>query len=123
MMETQLSLPLPWSDVQAQLERAFLFVGLNSVQSFDLQSARESLLDPELCPCSHHETAQCTCQYIVYIVRQEGQPSISLEVHGYDDRTYVSIAPPSDGIIDKGALNLVRLAMDQLAHVHDPPSE
>lgn len=122
MMETLLSLPLPWSDVQALLRRALEEVGLMAVKSFDLQSARESLLDPELCPCPYHTTSQCTCQYIVYIVRQEGQPSISLEVHGYDDRTYVSIAPPSDGIIDKGTLNLVRLAMDQLTHVHDPPS-
>jgi hypothetical protein len=122
MMETLLSLPLPWSDVQALLRRALEEVGLMAVQSFDLQSARESLLDPELCPCSYHGTSQCTCQYIIYIVRQEGQTPISLEVHGYDERTNISLAPPSDGIIDKGTLNLVRLAMDQLALVHDPPS-
>ena len=122
MMETLLSLPLPWSEVQALLRRSLEEVGLIAVQSFDLQSARESLLDPELCPCSYHETSQCTCQYVVYIVRQEGRRPISLEIHGYDDRTYVSMVPPSDGIIDKGTMNLVQLAMDQLALVHDPPS-
>ena len=121
-MVTLLTLPLPWSDVQPLLRRALEDVGLIAVQSFDLQSARESLLEPELCPCPNHGTSQCTCQYIVYIVHQEGQPPISLEVHGYDDRTNVSLAPPSDGIIDKGTMNLVRLVMDQLALVHDPPS-
>ena len=121
-METLLSLPLPWSDVQPLLRRALEDVGLIAVQSFDLQSARESLLDPELCPCPYHGTSQCTCQYIVYIVRQEGQPPISLEVHGYDDRTNVSLAPPSDGIIDECTMNLVRLAMDHLALIQDPPS-
>lgn len=122
MMETLLSLPLPWSDVQAQLERAFSVVGLNSVQSFDLQSARESLLDPELCPCPYHTTSQCTCQYIVFIVRQKGKTPISLEVHGYDDRTYVSLVPTTGTIIDEGTMNLVRLAMDQVALVQDSPS-
>ncbi len=122
MMETLLSLPLPWSDVQAQLERAFLVVGLNSVQSFNLQSARESLLDPELCPCPYHTTSQCTCQYIVFIVRQKGKTPISLEVHGYDDRTYVSLVPTTGTIIDEGTMNLVRLAMDQVALMQDSPS-
>ncbi|MEE8120119.1 MAG: hypothetical protein V3T55_01235 [Anaerolineales bacterium] len=117
-----LTLPLPWSTVQPLLRRALEEVGLVAVQSFDLQSARESLLAPERCPCPYHGTSQCTCQYIVYIVRQEGQPPISLEVHGYDDRTQVSLAPPSDGIIDESTMNLVRLALDQLARVHDPPS-
>lgn len=117
-----LNLPLPWPDVQPLLRQALEEVGLAAVQSFDLQSARDSLLDPELCPCPFHGTSQCTCQYIVYIVRQGGQPPISLEVHGFDDRTYVSLAPPSDGIIDEGTMNLVRLAMRQLALVHGPPS-
>ncbi|TET35988.1 MAG: hypothetical protein E3J69_04395 [Anaerolineales bacterium] len=120
-MVTLLTLPLPWSDVQPLLRRALEEVGLIAVQSFDLQSARGSLLDPELCPCPNHGTSHCTCQYIVYIVRQEGQPPISLEVHGYDDGTNVSLAPPSDGIIDESTMKLVRLAMDQLALVHDPP--
>lgn len=122
MMETLLSLPLPWSDVQAQLERAFSVVGLDSVQSFDLQSARESLLDPELCPCPYHTTTQCTCQYIVFIVRQKGKTPISLEVHGYDDSTYVSLVPTTGTNIDEGTMNLVRLAMDQVALAQESPS-
>jgi len=122
MMETLLSLPLPWSDVQAQLERAFSVVGLDSVQSFDLQSARESLLDPELCPCPYHTTTQCTCQYIVFIVRQKRKTPISLEVHSYDDSTYVSLVPTTGTNIDDGTMNLVRLAMDQVALMQESPS-
>ena len=121
-MVALLTLPHPWPDVQALLMRTLENAGLIPVQSFDLQSARESLVDPELCPCPSHGKSQCTCQYVVYIVRQEGCSPISLVVHGYDDSTYISQVPPSNGVVDKDTMNLVQLAMSQLALIDNPPS-
>lgn len=112
----------PWPDVLTHLEGALTDVGLDTVQSFELHSARESLLHPELCSCPYHQTTQCSCQYIILIVQQDGHTPFSLEIHGYGDKTFVTLVQPTDGVVDTSAINLVRHAIDQLALVGNPHS-
>lgn len=82
---------LPWSQAVERLEIHFAESGFRVVRSFDLQLARESLRDPASCPCPHHGTDHCTCQYLVYLLYVGGQDPITLVVHGYDNRTEISI--------------------------------
>ncbi|NIS81049.1 MAG: hypothetical protein GTO14_12765 [Anaerolineales bacterium] len=121
-METLLTLSLPWRDVLAQLERVLADVGLEVVQSFNLQSARNSFQDPDLFPCPDHGTSQCACQYMVLLVQQEGLAPLTLEIHGHDDETYISLVHTSSGLMDDGVKDLVQRAIDKLALVYDSPS-
>jgi hypothetical protein len=118
-MTSKIKLPIPWSEAKVLLSGSLEEVGLTSTRSFDLQSARESLLDPELCPCPHHGAEQCTCQYMVFVVHIEGRSPISVELHGYEDRTYLSIVQPIDGFVDEGSLELVQRALDHLVGIEN----
>jgi hypothetical protein len=113
-MKPQISLAIPWPEAREMLYSSLEELGLSSTNSFDLQSARGSLLDPELCPCPFHGAEHCTCQYMVFVVHREGQPPISVEMHGYEDSTFLAIAQPQDGSIDEGALALVQQALERL---------
>lgn len=84
-------LRLPWNQVVERLEALFAEERFRVVRSFDLQLARESLRDPASCPCPHHGTDRCTCQYLVYLLYADGQEPITLLLHGHDDRTEISI--------------------------------
>ena len=67
--------------------------GYQVVRSFDLQSARANHLGD--CPCPHHGTALCTCQYVVLLVyplTRAGQanPPHVLTLHTYEQTTRVT---------------------------------
>ena len=122
-MDMNVELSIPWSEARSLLTGSLEDVGLTCSRSFDLQSARESLLDPDLCPCPHHGAAQCTCQYIVFVVREVGRAPITVELHGYDDRTYIAIAQPMDGDIDTETVGLIGHVFERLAGANDLPNE
>ena len=62
--------------------------GLQVVRSFDLHSARMAHAE---CTCPHHGTAQCTCQFVVFLVYGQGGAPMSLVAHGHDGQTCLSL--------------------------------
>jgi hypothetical protein len=73
---------LPW--VIQQLHQ----VGLRSIQTFDLHTARASLHN---CDCPHHGTDQCDCQMVVLLVYGKTEEPATLILHGNDGTTWLSI--------------------------------
>jgi hypothetical protein len=82
---------LECEEVAARLSRGLSEAGLQVTRSFDLQSARQTLREPETCPCPHHGTTDCTCQYVVLLVGGAPGSPLTLVAHGHDGRTHVSI--------------------------------
>lgn len=80
-----------WEKTTELLEASFQDSGVRVVRSFDLQTARQGLLDSSSCPCPHHGTAQCTCQYLVYLIYADGTEPTTVVVHGFDDHTEISM--------------------------------
>lgn len=85
------------------------------IQSFDLQSARAVLSQPDLCPCPHHGTGKCSCQYMVWLIRGSCGPPLSLAVHGHDDCTYITISNERDDRTNEETEMLVRSVIDKLS--------
>ena len=73
---------LPW--VIQELHQ----VGLRSVQTFDLHTARAALHD---CDCPHHGTDQCDCQMVVLLVYGKTEEPATLILHGNNGQTWLSI--------------------------------
>lgn len=90
-MNNSWSFNLGCDQVVNLLTRSLAARGYDVHRSFDLQSARDSLKDPESCPCPHHGTAECTCQYVVLQVSVYEDEPVSLVIHGHDDVTRLSI--------------------------------
>ena len=82
---------LSWEQTIERLEALFEELGVSAVRSFDLQLARQGLRDPSSCPCPHHGTERCTCQYLVYLLYSDDPDPISVVVHGHGGRTQISI--------------------------------
>ncbi len=70
--------------VRRSLER----VGLRTLETFDLQTARSS---GAACACPHHGMAECDCQMVVLMVYGEGTAPIALVLHGSDGHTWISL--------------------------------
>ncbi len=74
---------------------------LRVVRNFDLRSALQSQDMP--CTCPHHETADCTCNYVVllaYHVAAPGrrpQPAGEIVIHSHDGTTWLSVPAANDG--------------------------
>lgn len=62
--------------------------GLQVVRSFDLRSALVVHTD---CPCPHHGTAHCDCQFIVLLVYGAGETPVVVTLHGRDEQTEMKI--------------------------------
>lgn len=92
----------PWKSTLIALEALLQGADLHVVRSFDLQVARQALLEPSYCPCPHHGTERCNCQYLVLLIYGERAEPVTLTVHGHDDRTDLSIE--SIGSIDQREL-------------------
>lgn len=86
-----------WEQTIERLETLFAEDGFKVVRSFDLQLAREGLLDPSSCPCPNHGTERCTCQYLVYLLYADDPDPITVVVHGYDQRTEVTVERGDNG--------------------------
>ncbi len=70
--------------------------GYRLERSFDLRSA---LNDQPDCPCPHHGTAQCTCQYVVLLVYEEAASTspVPLTAHECDGVTRVQMIVNQSG--------------------------
>ncbi len=107
------TLQVPWIKATHLLDQALERAGLTAVPSFDLRSAREALLDPDCCPCPSHGSIECSCQYIIYLVDDgQGQP-LSIEIHGHDDQTFITVIPPFDGGYNESSLRMTIEAINQ----------
>lgn len=91
-----------------QLSRDLAGEGLRVTRSFDLQSARQALRDPEGCPCPHHGTTNCTCQYVVLLVGLGTEPPLTLVAHGHDGATHLSMDATGPG---RTTLEIVQTAI------------
>lgn len=99
--------------VAEQLSHKLAAAGLRVTRSFDLQSARQALRDPQGCPCPHHGTADCTCQYVVLLVDGGASAPLTLVAHGHDGRTHLSMDGPAASAA--GAGKVIRAAISELA--------
>ena len=91
-----------------QLSHDLAGAGLRVTRSFDLQSARKALRDPEGCQCPHHGTADCTCQYVVLLVSDGAETPLTLVAHGHDGATHLSMEAAGS---QKATREIVRAAM------------
>ena len=73
------------------LTRALKARGYSVHRSFDLGSAKDSLRESHNCLCPHHGTTQCTCQYIVLLVRTDQDVPFSIVAHVHNDGTDLSV--------------------------------
>ncbi|NOZ71981.1 MAG: hypothetical protein GXP38_08710 [Chloroflexi bacterium] len=66
-----------------------LQAGLSVQRSFDLQTVRATHPD---CPCPHHGTTACTCQFIVLLIypQTDGAP-VTLMVHSQDEHSWFEL--------------------------------
>ena len=64
--------------------------GYHVERSFDLRNALDNRDD---CPCPHHGTDQCTCQYMVLLVYEPDTqaPPASITLHECDGLTQVHV--------------------------------
>lgn len=98
-------LEMACDDVVDYLSRRLNSGGLQVMPSFDLQTARQSLKDPQACSCPHHGTAECTCQYVILLLRGAVGGPITLAAHGHDGVTVLSLDP----LVPAGAVDEVEL--------------
>lgn len=113
-------IPEECGDVVENLTDSLTAQGFGVHLSFDLQSARRELADPDGCPCPYHGTADCSCQYIVLLVGREGLPPISIVAHGHEERTHLSVSPPAAVPADRITLDAVEAAVSDLLSRTNP---
>jgi len=96
-MQRDLNLAASGEQTLAMLTSTMALHGIRLERSFDLRSA---LHDQPDCPCPHHGTAQCTCQYIVLLAYEEASsaPPAVLTVHECDGiaRVHVTTGQPGE---------------------------
>ncbi len=70
--------------------------GYRLERSFDLRSALHNHPD---CPCPHHGTSQCTCQYVVLLAYEPatGVPPAVITAHECDGLTRVRVTAGQPG--------------------------
>ncbi len=107
---------LTWEETIERLEAFFQEADLQVVRSFDLQTAREGLRDPAACPCPHHGTARCSCQYLVFLLYTSEPEPLAVVVHGYDSQTQVAMEAGQDGT----GRELQERLSEVLRHPHSP---
>lgn len=102
-MTHSIRLPFACNDAVERLTAALLDAGFLVSRSFDLQSARSALRVPEECPCPHHGTAQCSCQYVVLMVGLPDAEPVSVILHGKETSTHVSLETTEStfGLVDQ----------------------
>jgi len=79
--------------IAERFESALAKRGQHTIRSFDLQSARAASLQE--CPCPHHHTSDCSCQYlvlIVYVALAEQPRTVVL--HEFEGITRITLDDP-----------------------------
>ena len=95
-MQRDLTLASPCEQTLATLISTLASHGIRLERSFDLRSA---LHDQPDCPCPHHGTTQCTCQYVVLLAYESavaGPPAV-ITAHECDGITRVRVASEPGG--------------------------
>jgi hypothetical protein len=108
-MQRDLTLAFPCEQTIAILISTMTLHGIRLERSFDLRAA---LHDQPDCPCPHHGTAQCTCQYVVLLAYEPATtaPPAVITTHECDGITRVRIAASEPG----GRLSwLLLIALDE----------
>jgi len=95
-MQRDLTIASPCEQTLSMLISTMALHGFRLERSFDLRSA---LHDQPDCPCPHHGTAQCTCQYVVLLAYEEAAnaPPAVLTAHECDGITRVRVAAGQPG--------------------------
>ena len=91
MNSTPITIEIPCEDAVHRIIGAMEAAGFRVTRSFDLQSAREALIQPDACACPYHGTAECDCQYVILLVHSAAPQPYSVIVHGHDRFTHVSL--------------------------------
>jgi hypothetical protein len=96
-MSATLALAGRCGPIAERLMSALAEHGHLAVRSFDLQSARAS--STAECPCPHHHTTDCTCQYLVLMVYlAKAGPPRTVTFHEFEGVTRVTLDDP-DGLL------------------------
>jgi hypothetical protein len=109
--------------VTAALEKSNMTV----VQSFALSGARAT--GSASCPCPHHDSTNCTCDYVVLSVYHQSDsrsPSASaqLVVHTYKGDTWITLVASTEGpdvSSDSGVDVQLLRAVASVLMQHPPP--
>jgi hypothetical protein len=95
-MQRDLTLAFPCEQTLSLLMSTLAVHGIRLERSFDLRSA---LHDQPECPCPHHGTKHCTCQYVVLLAYESavaGPPAV-ITAHECDGITRVRVAAGEPG--------------------------
>ncbi len=110
-MSKTLALASDCAPIAERLRLALTQHGHHVVQSFDLQSARALMAD--CCPCPHHHTTECTCQYLVLMVYlAQGGPPRTVVLHEFEGVTRITFDDP-DGALAALVLEQPSLEVSQ----------
>ena len=95
-MQSDLTLASSCEQTIAMLISTMALHGIRLERSFDLRTA---LHDQPDCPCPHHGTAQCSCQYVVLLAYEQAAsaPPAVLTVHECDGMTRVQVSTGQPG--------------------------
>ena len=90
-MQRDLTLASSCEQTIAILISTMVLHGIRLERSFDLRAA---LHDQPDCPCPHHGTTQCTCQYVVLLAYEPTTvaPPAVITAHECDGITRVRVA-------------------------------
>jgi hypothetical protein len=110
----EILIPKPCDDVVGHLTDSLTERGLDVHLSFDLQSARRELANPEGCPCPYHGTVDCSCQYIVVLAGRPGLRPVSIVAHGHEDQTRISLDPGNSDPADQATIEAVGAVLSSL---------
>ncbi len=88
-MTQMLVLECPSEEAVRWITKVLARADLQVATSFDLRKARAAHVE---CSCPHHGTTACDCQMVMLLVYGTDACPATLEVHGRDGRTYLSLA-------------------------------
>ncbi len=88
-MTQMLTLECPSEEAVRWITEALALADLQVATSFDLRTARAAHVE---CSCPHHGTTACDCQMVMLLVYGTDACPATLEIHGRDGRTYLSLA-------------------------------
>lgn len=96
-----------------QITQMLTRVGLQVLQSFDLQTTRAGQIR---CRCPHHDSDQCDCQMVVLLIYGLDATPSTLVAHGHDGKTYLSLVDAPGQRPESGLSDLIRQELLAKAH-------
>ncbi len=111
-MQRALTLASPCEQTISTLISTMALHGIRLERSFDLRTA---LHDHPDCPCPHHGTAQCTCQYVVLLAYEQAtsRSPVAISLHECDGITRLRVdAGPFGGTLSWSLLAAIDEALN-----------